>query len=284
MLYTIYSNDVSLYVENDVSIIQYADDTQLLVTGKKSDISSLIRRMVTALSTLHHWFAQNSMKLNSKKSQLLVLGTRQMLRDLPPISLSVHGSVIRECDRVKNLGLVMDRTLSYEPHIDQLVGRCTGLLIGLNHAKHRLPQEILVTVINALVLSSVRYCISIYGTSTAKCMSRIQKVINFCARVVTGRRKHDHISDALRTLAWLPAQDLAIYHTLSLLHRILASGAPPAIAEEFTTVGQGRDRSTRQDAHLSLPQIRTESGRRRFRYRAALAINELPVNPPLTGV
>ena len=60
---------------------------------------------------------------------------------MPPISLSVDGSVIHESNRFKNLGLVIDRSLNYELHIDQLVGRCTCLFIGLSHARHRLPKE-----------------------------------------------------------------------------------------------------------------------------------------------
>ena len=118
---------------------------------------------------------RNSLKLNASKTQLIVLGTRQMLRSLSPISLSVNGSTIHESDRVKNLGLVMDHTLSYEPHIGQLVGRCTGLLIGLSHARHRQPKETLITIINALVLSTLRYCIGVYGTATAKNMTRFKK-------------------------------------------------------------------------------------------------------------
>ena len=172
----------------------------------------------------------------------------------------------------------MDRTLSYETHIDQLVGRCTGLLIGLSHARHRLPKETLTTIINALVLSTVRYCISVYGTASANSMSRIQKVINFSARVITGRRKYDHVSDALITLNWLRARELVTYHTVCLLKRILTTGAPCDIAEQLATVGQGRERSTRQDANLALPLIQYESGRRRFVYRAASAFNELPIS------
>ena len=93
LLYTIYSNDISLYVEREVTIVQYADDTQLLVTGKKTDIASLIHRMETALITLHHWFMQNSMKLNACKTQLIVFGTRQMLRSMAPVSLTVNGTI-----------------------------------------------------------------------------------------------------------------------------------------------------------------------------------------------
>ena len=108
-------------------------------------------------------------------------------------------------------------------------------------------------------------------------MSRVRKVINFGARVITGRRKRDHISDALRSLTWLPARELVIYHTLCLLKRMLVTGAPQDIAAQLATVGQGIERSTRQDADLALPRIRSESGRKRFLYRAVSAFNSLPV-------
>ena len=75
----------------------------------------------------------------------------------------------------------MDRTLSYNPHIDQLVGRRTSHVshivmrvshtrmtshIGLSHARHRLSNETITTFINALVLSIIGYSI---GDSTSTC-------------------------------------------------------------------------------------------------------------------
>ena len=276
LLYTIFSNDLSLYISPKIEVFQYADDTQLLITGKKHEIQDMIRLMEDALSTLYQWFTQNSMKLNSSKSQLLVLGTRQMLSSLPTISLSVHGNIITESSRVKNVGVIMDRTLSFEPHIDALVGRCTGMLLGLHHARHRLPPQIIKPIVNSLVLSSVRYCLSVYGNCNAQSMHRIQKIINFCARVVTGRRKRDHISDAVRLLGWLPAREMIVCHSLCLLRRVMDVGEPALIANQLATRSERQERATRNDSDLFLPRIRTESGRRRFIYRASHAFNELP--------
>ena len=53
----------------------------------------------------------------------------------------------------------MDRHLSFEPHVNQLVGKCTGLLIGLSHARHRLPHDMLPSLVNGIVISLIRYCI-----------------------------------------------------------------------------------------------------------------------------
>ena len=56
---------------------------------------------------------------------------------------------------------------------------------GLMHAKHSLQKAYINLIVNALVSSSVRYCLSIYGTCTQKELHRIQRLLNFAARVIT---------------------------------------------------------------------------------------------------
>ena len=267
-----------LYADEDVMITQYADDTQVLVTGRKADLDLLVSCMESALSDLFGWFSQNLMKINAGKTKLLVIGTRQMLRGLPPVTLHVGSARIVESETAKNLGVVFDRHLSFEPHVDELVSRCNGLLIGLHHAKHRLPSDVMPTVINGLVLSIVRYCLPVYGSAPKQAMHRIQKVLNFCARVISGRRKYDHISDVLSQLGWLSAHNLCLYRCLCLLRQALATGEPATIAQSLTTTSQVHDRSTRASERQQFrpPAIRTETGRRQFMYRAVAAYNALP--------
>ena len=63
------------------------------------------------------------------------------------------------------------------------------------------------------------------------------------------------VSDALRSLTWLPAREMVAYHSLCLIKRMLVTGAPEDIAKRLSTVGQGRERSTRKDADLTLPSL-----------------------------
>ena len=129
---------------------------------------------------------------------------------------------------------------------------------------------------SGLVISLIRYCIVVYGNSTTHSVTRIQKLLNFCARVVSGRKKREHVRDVLSELNWLPAEDLVMYRTLCLLKAILTYEQPADLASHFRTAMSVRQRSTRQDDHLVLPRIRTESGRRMFIYRGARAYNALP--------
>ena len=152
------------------------------------------------------------------------------------------------------------------------------MLIGLSHCRHALPQDTLSTVVQALVVSSIRYCISVYGVCGSTQMARLQKLLNFGARVISGRRKFDHISDVLKLLKWLTAENLHRYHSLTLLKRILSTGQPETLHNSLVTRGDIHHRLTRQADRLDRPVIRTESGRRRFLYSAVTAYNALPQN------
>ena len=162
--------------------------------------------------------------------------------------------------------------------MDDVVRRCTGVLIGLCNCRHSLPQQILVTLVQALVISTVRYGISVYGSCNRTQMARIQRLLNFGARVIAGRRKRDHVSDVLRDLDWLSARNLHVYHSLMLLKRIIDTGQPDVLCDQLVTRGDVHMRETRQARQFHTPSIRSESGRRRFMYSAVNSFNELPQN------
>ena len=220
------------------------------------------------------WFTHHSMKVNTEKTQLIVFGTKSMLRGLPSIKVRFGDSLLIESETVKNLGLVMDRHLTFDSHIDQLVAKCTGILIALLHAKHSMPRDILAHIVNALVMSSIRYCISVYGTHGKVQTERVQKLINFCARVVSGKRKYEHISDELKRLNWLSASQLTEYHRLTMIHRALTTGHPPGIAEQLTVASH--DHNTRTRDHLLRPKARINPGKRRLCFSGSAAYNGLP--------
>ena len=93
--------------------------------------------------------------------------------------------------------------------------------------------------------SSSRSCSRWSGTAsvfmalatTPRCVS-FKKIINFCARVVSGRRKFDHISDIVERLGWLNAKSLVQYHTACSLLKTLRTGAPAYVAR---TIGPPRN-------------------------------------------
>ena len=80
---------------------------------------------------------------------------------------------------------------------------------------HVLPPAVSSALVNALVFSQIRYCISVYGNGTQKNFSRIQKMHNYAGKVMFRRKKFDHVSDLIQRLWWLSAEELAKYKTQS---------------------------------------------------------------------
>ena len=279
LLFTIFSNDLSLHAP-DAHVTQYADDTQILISDSKRNLPSLIHRMETTLHALSTWFHAHGLKLNASKTEILLLGTRQNTRGLPPVSVRVGGEAVQESRTVKNLGVLFDRHLTWDDHVSAVVRQCVGLLIGLRHRRHLLPRHVMRVVVDGLVLSRVRYCISVYGCGTANNDARLLRIVNFATRVVTGLKKYDRVSRAREELGFIPPRRMCDLSTVAVAHKAIMCGEPTDISSQFVTFGDSRqqrcDRGTRQDRRLRPPLMRTAAGQRSFTYRAVTLLNELP--------
>ena len=233
--------------------------------------------MERSLSSLDVWFRANGLKVNASKTQLMVFGSRQNLRSAPTIEVRFRGETICPVRTARNLGVIFDPCLSWDDHIAHVVRKCFGMLIGLSHIRQHLPPGVIPTIVHGLVLSHVRYCIAVFGNTSDANHRQLQRVINFCARVVAGKRKFDHISDVLSGPDWLTSKQLADYHSLTLAHCAMRRREPESLVSLFSRNAVHRVKTTRRDGQFHLPRIRTEAGRRQFAYRVPQLYNNLPI-------
>ena len=275
LLFQIFANDLPLFAP-EAHVVQYADDTQILLSGKKDSLPQLTKTMEQVLNSLDVWFHTNGLKVNTEKTEFILFGSRRNCRDLDPVSIRFREDMIREGPTVRNLGVVFDKHLTWDPHVSALVKKCNGILIGLSHVRHQIPPDLLPTLVNALVLSHVRYCLAVYGNGSEKNMQRLEKILNFALRAVSGRRKFDHISDVRGQLGWPTARQLYDQHSLAFLHKICGTGEPEALSSQLQANSTLRPRTTRQDTDLALPRVGTEAGRRRLLYSVVRTYNRLP--------
>ena len=81
------------------------------------------------------------------KTQLIVFNSRPNLRKVPGFSVTLHDSVLQPCEEVRNLGVTFDSAWTWEAHVSELSRRCTGLLIGLSHARNSLPDGVIKIIV-----------------------------------------------------------------------------------------------------------------------------------------
>ena len=174
----------------------------------------------------------------------------------------------------------MDRHLDFQAHITAMTSKCTGILIALSHARHAMPANTRKIIVQALVISIVRYCMSVYGSCGETQMARVQKIINFCARVVSGRRRSDHISDVIQQLGWLRADELAEYHTICAVQRAIMTSTPEYVSQTIGSIARElHDHDARNAGLITQPRARTETGRRRLCIRGVTMLNDAKIDP-----
>ena len=131
--------------------------------------------------------------MNPDKTKLLVIGVRQLLRQLPDFTITLCGKPISSTPVAKDLGVFLDQYLSYDEHIRKTVASCINKLIQINRIKHLHDKETLLFIINSFVFSKLFYCSSDWSNTSATNIHKLQLLQNFAATIILGHRKYDHI-------------------------------------------------------------------------------------------
>ena len=157
-----------------------------------------------------------------------------------------------------------------------LVSSCAASLCQINRIKHVLDRQTLITIIKALVFSKLSYCSSVWANSSKRNLKKLQRVQNFAARIITGTKKHEHISPALRELNWLPVHLAVQYRDTVMAFKCVKSLAPSYLCNKFRKRSDVHSLATRNSNLFNIPFFKSASGQRSFHYRATTLWNALP--------
>lgn len=149
-------------------------------------------------------------------------------------------------------------------------------LCRVNKVKHLFDVKMLERIINSLVFSKLYYCSPVWSNTSKKNGSKLQKVQNFAARIITGTLKFEHITPVLNELGWLSVNSYLKY-TLGVLDFKGVKGlAPNYLCKKFKTRVSVHGRNTRYKDTLDIPKFQSASGQRTLSYRAVELWNSLP--------
>ena len=137
--------------------------------------------------------------------------------------------------------------------------RCFYVLLGLSKLKHKIPFETKKLLVQALVFPHVNYCLTVWGGCSTTLRHRVQKAINFGARIVTGLSRREHVTPALESLGWERFHGMLEERDVVMLNRLVSPDAPPALAHLVLNRREVSVRETRGSSrgHLELPRVRS---------------------------
>jgi hypothetical protein len=123
LLFTVYTNDLSTVLLYS-KFHSYADDLQIYVHFKVSELNETITRIIHDIDNFVLWAAKNGLKLNPDKTKPIIIGHARLphrvdMNTAP--KLTVDGTCLPYYDKVKSLGLIICNTLDWT---DAVVNTC----------------------------------------------------------------------------------------------------------------------------------------------------------------
>ena len=95
VLFILYTQPLSCVIErHNLKYHSYADDTQLYNSAKPEDFDELLESISICFSDIKHWMNANKLKLNSGKTEALVIGTRQKVTSITSTDLQLADAVV----------------------------------------------------------------------------------------------------------------------------------------------------------------------------------------------
>ena len=143
LLFSLYASKLFKIVESHLPNPHCcADDTQLYIafrSGNDLEETAAITAMESCIADISQWMHSDKLKLNSDKTECLLIGTRQQLQKVSNIStLSVGDSQIAPSCEVRNLGTWFDSKMSMLSHIN---GTCSSAIHCLYNTRSSLHEK-----------------------------------------------------------------------------------------------------------------------------------------------
>ena len=142
LLFSLFINDLP-----SASIHMYADDTTVSVSGKSKE--EIEAKVIQALSETSTWIRKNRLILNSNKTKVMLLGSKQRLCSIPDqhLSIQLHGQVVECVNEFKCLGVVIDNCLDFKKHVDYISKTIRQKLGIIRRSKHYFNDTQFVEVV-----------------------------------------------------------------------------------------------------------------------------------------
>ena len=116
VLFLLFVNDLPFFIK-EVYLDLYADDATVHASGKKQNVIEL--KLQTGTDDFKNWYLSNHMFIHIGKASLMTAGSRQTVGNIT-MEIFIDGEIIKEVENKKLLGVIIDKTLSWDKQIDSV--------------------------------------------------------------------------------------------------------------------------------------------------------------------
>ena len=270
-LFSAFINDLPKVLTDDSTLL-FADDTTIFISGK--DPQLLNHSLQSCLDLANNWMEDNGFILNVKKSKCMLIHSPRTKGTTPILHIHLGGTKIDQVSTFKFLGIHINDTLTWNSHIDHLIGKVSRSVNLLRRLSWFLPRSVLTLYLKSYILPCLDYCDVVWKSCTKNDSQRLQTLFNYACRIALHRPRL-HSSSALWSELGLTSLDVRRnLHLAEMMYKCFNSLAPPYLSSLFQPPSHSYETRTR---HLpNLPRVKTSFGQHAFSFSGLSLWRSLP--------
>lgn len=273
LLFLIFINDLP-DVLNCCQPLLFADDAKIFL--KVQSIYDC-NRIQTDLNSLNDWCVKNNLNLNVSKCKVLCL-----TRSHSPIHFNycINGESVERVTEIKDLGVIIDNTLSWNKHVNTTVAKANqalGLIkrtVGFNA-----PDNVKLQLFKSLVRSKLEYCSQAWNGLTIKNRVKLERVQRAATRYILNFPDNMSYTERLSKTNLLPLSYRRDVLDLKFFYKCLhgQNSLNINVFVNFTSNNIVATRSASDPSLLKPPYCKTTAFQNAYFNRISYSWNSLPL-------
>ena len=149
LFFLIFVNDIQGALD-DCNIKLYADDTVLYQTGINSQTAAV--KLQRSVNLFANWCDTNSLTINISKTKVMAFGSRHKVKKAKKVVVKLGKEELKQVPSYKYLGVLLDSTLNYNLHVNQVIRTVLHKLLLLSKMKKYMRDEVALSIYKAMML------------------------------------------------------------------------------------------------------------------------------------
>ena len=277
ILFIIYINDLPMTLTSTVADI-FADDTTISASDQSLD--TLTTSLSTDLINVQQWCLDNRMILNTSKTKIMYISSKSKAHSISESALEVkvNNTVIHPSSAERLLGVMIDNTLSWDKHTDNVLEKCNSYLYLLSRIKRYLSIPNRNLFYNAYILPHLDFCCVIWGNCNSSLEDKIVRLQKRAARLILDQDFDTPSQLLFSQLKWMTFPERVIYQKAIQMYKTLHGAVPDYLKSSFTFTSDIHPRILRSTSEYQLYTQRPncELFRNTFEFSGSSIWNSLP--------
>ena len=142
--------------------------------------------------------------------------------------LSLDGRTINILNNANYLGVTIDNSLSFKPHIDKICSKLSKNIGVMYRMSYYVPETVLLNVYYSIIYPYLMYCCVAWGGAAAVHIDKLLTLQKKAVRIITHSGYLDHSDPLFRRTNLLKMPDIYAYNCCILAYKRRDSLSTPA--------------------------------------------------------